>query len=218
MSVLLDRYSVFRWLWPVAGLIVLAGYFGPWLPHRVAGLVVTGLDLGEYIKFLPSVTEGSVVLWREGFYLPLIAVSLSCSLLAYRDVYRYSIALRFALLLLGLIAALNMLPPAWTPAVLRSDEFQLQTATIIVCIGLLLFSPVLRLLPALPVYALLGTIALAGIWFPITGFIKILPDVNYLYAQEIRPGWGFYVLVLGLALLVGAYWLGLRGERTPHSS
>jgi len=218
MSAILERDSVFKWLWPAAGLIVLAGYFGPWLPHKVAGLVVTGLDLGEYVKFLPSVADGSVVLWREGFYLPLVAVSLTCSLLTYRDEYRYSLVFRFAFLLLGLIAALNLLPPAWTPAVLRSDEFLLQTTTIIVCIGLLLFSPILRLLPALLVYALLGTVALAGIWFPITGFIKILPDVEYLYAHEIRPGWGFYVIVLGLALLAGAYWLGLRRERAQQSS
>lgn len=46
-------------LWLMVGiLLLLTGYFGPWIDHEVAGLVVTGLDLGEYVKFLPEVRSG----------------------------------------------------------------------------------------------------------------------------------------------------------------
>ncbi|NJN84002.1 MAG: hypothetical protein HC802_18155 [Caldilineaceae bacterium] len=54
-------------LLPIAVLVALAGYFGPWVDHPVAGLVVTGLDLGEYVKFLPVILSAEIVLWREGF-------------------------------------------------------------------------------------------------------------------------------------------------------
>ena len=80
---------------------------------RALGL---GLDLGEYVKFLPSVRSGQVQLWREGFYLPLVAVSLAFSLFAYRRELRYPRWLRLLFLAVAIVAALNLLPPAWTPA------------------------------------------------------------------------------------------------------
>ena len=77
------------WLLPLGGLLTLAGYFGPWVNHRVAGLVIMGLDLGEYVKFLPAVRSEQITLWREGFYLPLIVVSLSFSLHVFRQQFHY---------------------------------------------------------------------------------------------------------------------------------
>ena len=82
-----DRRS--RWLIPFAGIIALIGYFGPWVPHVASGLTVTGLDLGEFVKFLPAVRNGEIGVWREGFYLPLIAISVSFSLLVFRPELAY---------------------------------------------------------------------------------------------------------------------------------
>lgn len=207
-----------RWLWPIACLAVLAGYFGSWVAHPVAGLVVTGLDLGEYVKFLPSVTDGSIRLWRQGFYLPLVVVSLSCSLLCYRDYYRFPLLLRLALIILGFVATLNMLPPAWTPTLLFTHEFILQTAGIAICTLLLLASPLLGLLPPLPVYAMLGISAALAIWFPISGFLKVLPDINYLYNQPVRPGWGVYLLLIGIMSTMAAYLLAYLAERRTDNA
>ena len=52
--------GLLRWLTPAACLFALAGYFAPWVDNRVAGLVITGLDLGEYVKFLPAVRNGVI--------------------------------------------------------------------------------------------------------------------------------------------------------------
>ena len=68
------------------------------MDNRVAGLVITGLDLGEYVKFLPAVRNGVISIWRQGFYIPLVAVSLSCSLIAYRRVWRFALPVKLALL------------------------------------------------------------------------------------------------------------------------
>ena len=115
-----------------AGLVGLAGYFGPWVAHRASGLIVSGLDLGEYVKFIPQVLTGQIAVRREVFYLPLFAGSLMASLMASRRTLP-----RWLRVLLGLAAiplALAMLPPAWSPATLRLPEFRLQMAALLFCL------------------------------------------------------------------------------------
>jgi hypothetical protein len=131
----------------MALLLAFAGYVGAWVDHKAAGLVITGLDLGEYVKFLTPVRRGEVTLWREGFYLPLVAVSLGASLLAFRAELRYAWPVRALLLALAGVAALNLLPPAWTPARMMTDEFRQQALALIGCLAALAFSPLLALLP-----------------------------------------------------------------------
>ncbi len=195
-----------RWLLPLAGLIALVGYFSPWIGHPAAGLVVTGLDLGEYVKFLPSVRNGGLMLWREGFYLPLVAVSLTFSLHAFRAELGYGWPMRVLLLLAAGVAALNMLPPAWTPQLLLTPEFQLQTLAIVFCLGTAAISPFAALLPR----RLTGgiTLLLAGlaIWLPVQNFLNALPDISLVYNHVQHPAWGMYVMVVGLVgvAVVGA--------------
>ena len=78
-----------RVLLPLGALLAFWGYVGPWVDHRVAGLAILGLDLGEYVKFLPLVRGGTTSLWREGFYLPLVAISLALSLCTWRPELRW---------------------------------------------------------------------------------------------------------------------------------
>lgn len=203
-----------RWLWPAACLVTLLGYFGSWVAHSVAGLAVLGLDLGEYVKFLPAVASGETHIWREGFYLPLFVVSFACGLLTYRPTYRYAFWLRLTLILIGIVAALNMLPPAWSPAVLRSAEFRLQTAGIALSLVLLAASPVLALMPPLPVYGLLAGLSAAAISLPAWGFLRVLPSIAELYGHALRPALAFYVTILGLVLLTVACGMGYRRETT----
>jgi len=202
-----------RWLAPAACLFALAGYFAPWVDHQVAGLVITGLDLGEYVKFLPALRNGVISVWRQGFYIPLVAVSVSCSLIANRPVWRFALPVKLALLLIAAVAALNMLPPAWSPAVLATPEFRLQTICISLCLAALAFSPFLGLLPALAAYVPILLLSLAGIWLPVTGFLSVLPDIQSLYRAPLAPGWGMYLMVIGLAGLAASSVLGIRRER-----
>jgi len=202
-----DRYATqwvtfVRWLLPVAGLLTLAGYFGPWVPHVVAGLVVTGLDLGEYVKFLPVVRNGEVRLWREGFYLPLVTVSFACSSAAFASLFRYRWPVRMLLLVMATVAALNLLPPAWSPAVLRAAEFRQQVLVMIACLMAIGVSPFLALLPRWLVA--LWVISLGGValWWPFWQFLAVLPAIRELYQQPLVPGWGFYLTLSGLLLLV----------------
>jgi hypothetical protein len=184
----------------VAGaLLTLAGYWGPWVNHDVAGLVVTGLDLGEYVKFLEPVRSGSMRVWREGFYLPLVAVSLSLSLTAFR--WR-SWLVRILLLAVAVVAALNMLPPAWTPQLmLTAAEFRLQTVAIGICTAAALFCPFLALIPKRWAGGAMVLLVLLAIWFPVSGFLHVLPAISEIYNRPLWAGWGMYALIVGLLLL-----------------
>jgi len=192
-----------RWLIPLAGLATLVGYFGPWIDHAAAGLVVTGLDLAEYIKFLPSIRDGTLSIWRQGFYLPLLAVSLISSLYAFRQESGYGWPMRIALLLMAAVAALNMLPPAWTPHLLLTPEFRLQTAAIGLCLGVAAFSPFIALLPRQLAGAITLILAVPAIWLPVQNFLRVLPDISTVYNQAQHPAWGMYVMIAGLVGFLG---------------
>jgi hypothetical protein len=185
-----------KW-WPVlaAFAIALVGYFGAWVWHRVAGLVVTGVDLAEYVKFIPAYRGGEIRLVRESFYMPLVAGSLIAGLVASRRVL--PLWLRWVAGLLAIPLALAMLPPAWSPALLMMPEFRLQSVAIALCIAALLLLPATRFLPDWLVLLVIAVLALAAAIWPATGFLQLLAPIEALYRQPIRPGWGFWLSTLG---------------------
>ena len=197
-----------RWLFPLGALLTLAGYFGPWVAHGVAGLVVTGLDLGEYVKFLPVVRQGQVLLWRTGFYLPLIAVSLALSLTIFRPQVRYGWVVRIVLLAMAGVAALNLLPPAWNETTFQNPEFRQQIGALLLCLVAAAISPFLALLPGWFSSGSIVLLGLGALWFPTRDFLRVLPAIRELYQQPLQPGWGLYLSAIGLLLLSGTQlWL-----------
>jgi hypothetical protein len=204
------------WLLPLAGLVTLIGYFGPWIDHAAAGLVVTGLDLAEYVKFLPGVRTGALSVWREGFYLPLVTVSLAWSLSAFRPELGYGWPVRSLLLLGAAIAALNLLPPAWTPGLLRTPEFRGQAAVMLICLGIVLVSPFAALLPRRLTGATIALLAAWSLWTPVRSFLIILSEIVLVYNVAQQPAWGMYVMMVGLVglLMVGLLFMLLRSTKS----
>ena len=188
-----------KW-WPVlaAFLVALVGYFGAWVWHRAAGLVVTGVDLAEYVKFLPPYRAGQLRLLRESFYVPLVSASLIAGLVASRRVL--PLWLRWLGGLAAVPLALAMLPPAWSPGLLILPEFRLQTVAIAACIGALLLIPITRFLPDAIVLLLIALLALAAAIWPVSSFLPLLPPIEALYRQPVRPGWGFWLSTLGFLM------------------
>ena len=191
-----------RYLLPIGALLALWGYVGPWINHPVAGLVIPGLDLGEYVKFLPATRAGTLTLWRPGLYLPLFAVSLVLSLHIFRRSLGYTWAWRVPLIGLAGVAALNMLPPAWTPALLRTPEFRVQSLAIAIALGVLLTSPLWALLPRRITGLVTTALILAALWFPLFGFFQMLDDIGHLYGHPQRPAWGMWLMLSGCLLLL----------------
>lgn len=208
------RATVVRWILPLLLLLAFAGYVGAWVDHKVAGLVITGLDLGEYVKFLTPVRQDAVSLWREGFYLPLVAVSLTASLIAFRVELRYPWVVRAGLLALAVVASLNLLPPAWTPTRMMTAEFRQQAVALGVCLMAMACSPLLALLPHRLVAVGVVALSSAAILIPMRQFFAVLPAISELYRQPLLPGWGVYLCTASLLALAGVMvWWGWMKPR-----
>ncbi len=182
-----------RWLLlGLAAVIGLVGYYGPWVPHKAAGLTIIGLDLAEYVKFLPDVMAGRVALQREIFYLPLFAPSVTAALIAGRRGV-LPVWLRTLFALASIPCAAAMLPPAWSPTVLLQPEFRVQVVAILLCWLLVPGVLITRYLPERLILALVALLDLAAALGPAWGFLRVHPGIEALYRQTLPLGWGFWV-------------------------
>ena len=181
-----------RWLAiTLAGLIGLIGYYGPWVPHKAAGLIVIGLDLAEYVKFIAEVASGRIALRREIFYLPLFAASVGASLLASRRVLPFWS--RWLVAAIAIPLALAMLPPAWNPGILLQPEFRLQTLAIAFCLMLVPGAMLLRGVPDRPILIVIALLSLTAAIAPAGGYVQVHAAIEALYRQPLALGWGFWV-------------------------
>ena len=198
--------------------LAIVGYFGPWVDHKTAALVLTGQDMGEFVKFLPEVRAGTVPMIREFFYLPPFAAALCLILLMASKRLAYPLVVRAVMLLAVLGLAWAMLPPVWTPQLLLTAEFRKQTVAIAFCLLLLVVHPVLRYLPprrcpepvACPEHSRreglmavsMMVLALLGAVPPLWQFFSIREAMNRAYGWPVQVGWGLWVTVLGFLIVV----------------
>ena len=216
--------------------LAIVGYFGPWVDHKTAALVLTGQDMGEFVKFLPEVRAGTAPMIREFFYLPPFAASLGLILLMANKRLAYPLVVRAVMLLAVLGLAWAMLPPVWTPQLLVTAEFRKQTVAIAFCLLLLIIHPVLRYLPprrglepvacpehsrreGLTAVALryaqdtaMMVLALLGAGAPLWQFFSIREAVNRAYGWPVQVGWGLWVTVLGFLIVMAGTVYAKRGS------
>ncbi len=186
-----------RWIVLTAiGILGVVGYFSPWIPHKAAGLVITGLDLAEYVKFLPEVMSGQTPLRREAFYVPLAAGSLIATLLASRP--KLGI-LRGLLFLAAITLALAQLPPAWSPSALRAPEFRTQTMAILLCLATIPLVMLIRYLPDRLILVSVSLLALVAALWPAWSFLQVRPAIAAAYNTPLPLGWGFWTCLVGYA-------------------
>jgi hypothetical protein len=178
-------------------LIGIAGYWGPWIAHRTAALVLIGQDLGEFVKFLPEVRNGSIPMLRQIFYLPPFCACCILALLAASPTLRYHWIVRALLLLTIPPLSLAVLPPVFSIPVLRSDEFRLQVFGVILCWALIPATLLLRRVPAFLQMFLIGMLALLGALPALWQFLVILPAIRTVYHAPIHIGWGPIATALG---------------------
>ena len=178
-----------------AGRAISARGSGTGLP----GLVVTGVDLAEYVKFLPP--------YRARPAAPAARIVLHAARRGQphrRPDRQPPRAAALAALGRGLLAiplALAMLPPAWSPALLALPEFRLQTVMMAGCIAALLLLLVTRFLPDwLVLLADRPARAVRQRSGPLSSFLPLLAPDRGALPQPVRPGWGFWLSTLGFLL------------------
>ena len=186
-----------RFLW-LALFLIGAGYFGPWVWHKAAGLNLSADDLGEWIKFLPAWRSGQLPVLRELFYLPIWLTSIGLGLMAG---HLKAWPGKIAVLALAVILVLTPMPkyPELLSA-FREQEFMLTFWTTVVALLLtVVFTFFGARLPdrveAILWIAIGITVALFAPWM----FGRALPDIDRLYHFSI--GWGIVAVVAGGGLM-----------------
>ena len=194
--------------------LIGAGYFGPWVAHKDAGLNLSADDLAEFVKFMPAVRSGEIGIVRELFFVPIWLTSIGLGLLAS---HIKSLGLRLVLLALSLLLVFTPLPGfTFLLTAYRSPEFGptfwATVVAMLLSIGLTVSGG--RILRADRVEAILWIVlGLAAASIAPLHFVKVAPEIDRLY--HFAVGWGSIAVVaggLGLAL-IGVAWL--ISKKTP---
>jgi hypothetical protein len=154
--------------------------------------------MGEFVKFLPGVLDGSLSLVRQAFYLPPFAVVVCVALLVGLRRLRYPGLLRVLILLLAVPVSLQLLPPAWSPSSLVTAEFRLQTIALGVSWMLLAGFWLLGRLPLGSVGILSIVLSLAAAGLSASQFLLAKPAIDAVYHSPSSIGWGFFACIAGL--------------------
>jgi hypothetical protein len=196
--------AMFRVLLPLGWLAAAIGVYGPWIAHPTAALTLSGVDMGEFVKFLPGTLDGSLQVTRQIFYLPPFAIVASIALEIGASQLHYPWYVRLAALLLAVPVSLQLLPPAWSAASLVTPEFRAQT----IALGLSwLLLAGFWLWPNLPLWlscSMSAALALAAAILTSWQYAVVKPAINQVYGTEPGIGWGFTLCMAGLALVAGS--------------
>lgn len=188
---------------------ILIAYFLPWLPHQAAGLTFIGLEMGEWVKFLPPVPAGEIAPGRVWFYLPPITLGLTLALLTagWPNGRWQTWAMR------GLALAVSWLA---FPAV---EEIAVEWTRVLL-IGLVALAVILSSLaghwsvdpqssvlrpPSSVLRLLIVAIALAGAALPTWAYLAVRPAVSQVFGETVGIGAGLWLNLAGHLAIVFAY-------------
>ncbi len=205
---------------PLGIALVLVGYWAPWVNHKTAALVLSGLDMAEFVKFLPGVRAGTEFMIRELFYLPPLAAALCLALIGSSRLWRYPLWARAIMVIVAIVLAVIVLPPyPFILQALSSDEFGRQFSMAAGCLAVIAASLLYRRLPRAVVAGLLIVVSLAGMIPPVWQFFSIRSALDSVYGQAIPIGWGLWLMAVGLLMVagVGGWILGIGYWRLEGS-
>jgi hypothetical protein len=169
--------------------------------------------MGEFVKFLPGVLDGTLTVARQFFYLPPFAVAVSIALLAGSRRLGYRWPVRILTLLLAALVSLQLLPPAWSPSSLTMAEFRLQTLALGICWVMLAGFWLLGHLPSWLTGSVSASLAIAATGLSAWQFFAIKVAIDEVYGAAPSIGWGFPICMGGLVILAaGSIALVLRSQ------
>ena len=203
-----SKLTVSAWLLSLGLLLTgIGGAFLPWIWRAGVALQLTAPGLAEFVKFLPEVRSGQVQIERLFFMLPLFLAMLALPLFATNQSLRLPMWLRWLMRLAVIPLALASLSPVWTPAILVSPEFRLQTLLAATVVSLAVIAPLFKRLPLRILIILLIVGDLAALPLPLWQFNLIQAGVGAAYHQPVSLGWGWCLTVGAIVMsVVGGVW------------
>jgi hypothetical protein len=175
--------------------------------------------MGEFIKFLPGVLDGTLQVTRQFFYLPPLAVVVGVALLIGSRELRYPLLVRVLALILAVPVSLQLLPPAWSPASLLAPEFRLQTFALIACWLLLAGFWLWGRLPLRLTGTLTAALSLSAAALSAWQHMAVKSAIDDVYGTPPPVGWGFYVCLVGLLVMTaGGLLLARRRPRNRSAA
>lgn len=186
----------------VAPILMVVGFFGPWIAHRTAALTVTGYELSEFAKFFPQIQGGAVPVRRGLFVMPLLAGTVSLALVVNRS--RAALLWRLAATGLLTVVATSVVPPFQA---ISAPPYRLQLALVVAGVILTVASLLTPRLSERTRGAVLAVLALAGSGPALWQSVLLHPLASDLYGMTIRPGWGVLTCMAGAAMLL---FVGIR--------
>jgi hypothetical protein len=152
--------------------------------------VLTAPDLAEFVKFLPDVRDGSLRVYRLLFLLPLFTAISALPLFITAQRLAYPGWVRWPVLVSVVPLSLTLLPPVWSPTVLLSSEFRLQTIACALCLGLIAATRWLRHTPRRLLLGLVIPLALAAPALALWQFFLVRAAISRAYASPDPPRLG----------------------------
>lgn len=192
---------------------ILLGYLMVWLPQPVVGLSFIGLEMGEWVKFLPQMRSGELIADRNLFYFPPITLGLMMILWTVTWPNRRwqcwvmrGLALLIAMLAFPAIEAIRDEP---------ADQWLLRIGLYFFVVLIALSISHLRRLPdEKPEYIswlAIGLFAILGMALPMWAYFAILPSVSELIGENVGVGPGVWLNISGnlLVFVAALHYLGL---------
>ncbi len=195
-----------RFLIPLGFTAILVAYFLIWLPQPVTGLSFIGLEMGEWVKFLPKGSAGDLTYLRNIFYLPPITLGLMMILwtVNWTDKRWQTWIVR------GLAVAVAFLALPSIEVILDEpvSEWLLRLLMVLCVLALAVISPLFKRLAPGSVetgsWVLILLLGLIGLIFPTWIYASLRDLIGDLLQTAIGIGPGVWLNAAGHLLLVGS--------------
>lgn len=183
---------------------ILLGYWLVWLPGPVAGLQLIGLEMGEWVKFLPEVRAGQISAGRDLFYLPPVLLGLLIVLITVNWPNQWQ---TWLVRLLAVAVAWLAFPSLDAIRFEPRSEWLLRLVLVGVVILVAVGSHWLRgrFAAALPI--ILTPLALAGAVLPTWTYLAMRPAIMNALARPIGFGPGLWLNGIGFAVAAAIFLL-----------
>jgi hypothetical protein len=184
--------------------LALLAYFLVWLSQPVAGLTFIGVEMGEWVKFLPGVRAGAGLPSRSFFYAPPVGMGL---IIVLWSVSRSNRDWRtWALRGLGVLVAMLALPSLEAVLEEPADQWVLRLALVVVvgvaALGTAVLSTNRSRTMAKVQVSVTGLLALAGGVLPAWAMVTVTPEAESIFGTSVRYGPGFWLNILGHGLIL----------------